>query len=99
MTKSLVDIINKCKGKYQRYSKQDMFGFEQIITLTLQDINNNKKLKESHLGKHKGKYNTFGIGDTVKTKMGKAISKTEPSWQGQPDLDCDDPLYDGKQIR
>ena len=98
MTKSLIDIINKCKGKYERYSKQDMFGFEQIVKLTLLDIDNHNALKQTHLGKHKGKYNPFGIGDTIKAKMGKAIQKTETIWQGQPDLNCDDPLYDGNQV-
>lgn len=98
MNKSLVDIINKCKGKYERYSKQDVFGFEQIVKLTLQEIDAHKIMRNSHLGKHKVKYNPFGIGDTIKAKMGKAISKTEPNWQGQPDLNCDDPLYDGNQV-
>ena len=99
MNKSLIDIINKCKGKYQRYSKNDMFGFQQIVNLTLQDINHNMVIKESHIGKHIGKYNPFGIGDTVKAKIGKAIQKTQSNWQGYPDLNCDDPLYDGQQVR
>lgn len=98
MNKTLVNIVNKCKGKYERYSKQDMFGFQQIVNLTLLDINANIKLQESHIGKHKGRYNPFGI-TGIKAQMGKAIQSIKPSWQGQPDLDCDDPLYDGQLTR
>lgn len=97
MNKTLVDIINKCKGQYKRYSKQDIFGFQQIVNLTLLDINANKKIKQSHIGNHKGKYNPFGI-TGIKAQMGKAIQLTKHSWQGQPDLDCDDPLYDGNPV-
>lgn len=97
MNKSLVDIINKCKGKYQRYSKQDVFGFEQIVKLTMQDMKNNVAMKESHKGSHKGIYNPFGI-TGIKAKMGKAIQNAKPYWQGTPGIDCDDPLYDGKPV-
>lgn len=99
MTKSLINIVNKCKSKYKRYSKQDTFGFEQIVKLTILDIENHKKIINSHLGKHKGEYNPFGIGDTIEAKMGRAIAKVKPSWQGLPDLNCDDPLYDGQPVR
>lgn len=95
MTNNLIAIINNCKGKYERYSKQDIFGFEQIVKLTLQEMQDNIALRKTHIGKHKGKYYPVDMRN-VNMAYNKYTSRRV--WQGQPDLDCDDPLYDGNPV-
>ena len=78
-----IEIVQKCQKAYPIFSNAEHFAFKQLMDIGLKDLEQRRTRKASGKAGHKD----------VKTNKTWSVS-----WKGEPDLCCDDPLYDGQPV-